>query len=89
MEPLGLVFKSEGKNKGRYSHRGELMLVHRCLNCGQISYNRLAADDDPRVVWQLYERSLSLPPQGSLPPDRPLAGPDDKQEVNNQLFGKQ
>ncbi len=39
------------------------MLVHHCQECGALSINRIAADDDNERLWELYRRSLhSLPP---------------------------
>lgn len=36
------------------------MLIHRCTGCGKHSINRIAADDDPQAVYQLFHRSLDL-----------------------------
>jgi hypothetical protein len=60
MAPIGLAFKRLRK---KYTPRqpGELMLVHRCADCGAVSYNRLAADDLPPTVWKVYQTSLSNP----------------------------
>ena len=59
MQPLGLTVKHTFK---RYNMEksGELMLVHRCTGCGKYSINRIAADDDPQVVYQLFRCSLDL-----------------------------
>lgn len=58
MHPIGLAFKRE---KNRYApSQGELMVVHQCLECGKVSLNRCAADDDPDRILILLERSSSL-----------------------------
>ena len=62
MEPIGLTLKKEGLNQYGEERRGELMLVHKCCNeeCGKISINRLAGDDDVQAIMDVYENSLSL-----------------------------
>ena len=37
---------------------GEPMVVHRCLGCGFVRHNRVAADDSPFVLEQLEEIEL-------------------------------
>jgi len=49
MQPVGLSRKP-GRNKYASRHSGELLLVHLCVDCGRVSFNRLAADDDPEHV---------------------------------------
>ncbi len=39
---------------------GELMLIHRCNECGKLSINRIAADDLVERIMELYHRSLCL-----------------------------
>lgn len=55
MHPVGLTLKRTHKKYGL--ERGELMLVHFCLECRALSINRIAADDDVERLWALYERS--------------------------------
>jgi hypothetical protein len=43
MKPIGLTLKKDG----------ELMVVHLCLNCGKISCNRIAGDDNSYSIVQL------------------------------------
>ncbi len=50
MAPVGLTVK-RSRDKYANNGQGELMLVHRCTACGDLSINRIAADDDP--VWLL------------------------------------
>src|SRR5512133_284875 len=59
MQPLGLTVKHTLKRYGS-EKGGELMLIHRCTGCGKYSINRIAADDDPQAVYQLFHRSLEL-----------------------------
>jgi hypothetical protein len=80
MQPVALTTK-RGRNK--YARgRGELMLVHRCMDCWGVSINRIAADDDAATLLEVFRASLKLPartrglflesgidilPEGSLP----------------------
>lgn len=59
MQPIGLTVKRR-RNKYREEMFGELMLVHRCNDCGKLSINRLAADDQVDRLMELYQTSLSL-----------------------------
>jgi hypothetical protein len=60
MKPIGLTMKS-GRNKYRLGNRGELMLVHECIECGALSINRIAADDDPGAILAVFQASLVNP----------------------------
>ena len=57
MLPVGLTIKATNK---RYPCQGELMLVHRCTDCGAVSINRLAADDLAEQVYRVYVRSWDM-----------------------------
>lgn len=61
MEPVGLAFKRRHK---RYAGElpGELMLVHHCTGCGALSINRIAADDGPAALWEVFDASLAQAP---------------------------
>ena len=59
MRPIGLTLK-KGRNKYQREPRGELMLVHECLECKALSINRIAADDDSETVMAVFEESLKL-----------------------------
>lgn len=59
MHPVGLSRKQTRK-KYTSAHPGELMLIHFCSDCAGVSINRLAADDDPEKVLQIFEHSLQL-----------------------------
>src|SRR5512141_599754 len=57
MKPIGLTMKN-GRNKYRLEKRGELMLIHQCIECGALSINRIAADDDPSIIVDVFQKSL-------------------------------
>jgi hypothetical protein len=57
MKPIGLTMKN-GRNKYRREQRGELMLIHQCIECGSLSINRIAADDDPSTILAIFRTSL-------------------------------
>lgn len=61
MQPVGLTLKRTNKKYGKDS-QGELMLIHRCVECGKLSANRIAADDINALVLETFERSLHLDP---------------------------
>lgn len=50
MKPVGLTSKTSAGSKS-----GELMIVHRCIGCGKLSLNRIAADDLPSVLLELLD----------------------------------
>ena len=59
MRPLALTTK---RSRNKYSPgRGELMLVHLCTDCGNVSINRVAADDDEQTLLEVFDASLALP----------------------------
>jgi hypothetical protein len=58
MRPVGLTIKTTRKKYG--TGHGELMLIHACEECNAISINRIAADDDPHGVVNVFEGSLCL-----------------------------
>lgn len=60
MKPVGLTLKM-GRNKYQRESRGELMLVHECLDCGDLSINRIAADDDSSTILAVFQASLGSP----------------------------
>jgi len=57
MKPIGLTMK-KSRNKYRLGERGELMLVHECTECGTLSINRIAADDDPENIQTIFQDSF-------------------------------
>lgn len=58
MKPIGLTTKMS-RNKYRLDGRGELMLVHQCIECGALSINRIAADDDATTILAIFRESLA------------------------------
>jgi len=56
MRPIGLTMK-KGRNKYRLDLGGELMLIHVCQDCGSLSLNRIAADDDRDSILEVFRRS--------------------------------
>lgn len=57
MKPIALTMK-HSRNKYRLDQRGELMLVHQCTECGNLSINRIAADDDISTIMTVFQDSL-------------------------------
>ena len=57
MRPIGLTLKI-GRNKYRRESDGELMLIHQCVDCGALSINRIAADDDAATILEIFQSSL-------------------------------
>lgn len=90
MKPIGLTMK-KGRNKYRLESRGELMLIHECIECRVISINRIAADDDAETVIAVFRESLTVHHQimimcnlyGILP-----LNADDIKMVTAQLYGQ-
>lgn len=35
------------------------MLVHQCIECGTLSINRIAADDDPSNIIEVFQASIN------------------------------
>ncbi len=59
MKPIGLTMK-KSRNKYQPEVRGELMLIHECVECKTLSINRIAADDDSEMVMAVFQESLAL-----------------------------
>jgi hypothetical protein len=59
MKPIGLTLKM-GRNKYQREACGELMLIHQCTDCTTLSINRIAADDDPGRIMEIFQESLQL-----------------------------
>jgi hypothetical protein len=57
MKPIGLTMK-KSRNKYRLNTGGELMLVHECIDCGTLSINRIAADDVPESILEVFHEFL-------------------------------
>ncbi len=64
MQPVGLAQKQK---QNKYSLQiGEVMLIYVCEDCGEISTNRIAADDRAEVIWNVFELSGYLSSCGCL-----------------------
>jgi hypothetical protein len=59
MRPLGLTLK-RSRNKYASTASGELMLVHECTDCQHLSINRIAADDVPETLIEVFQDSRVL-----------------------------
>lgn len=57
MKPIGLTMKLS-RNKYRRESRGELMLIHQCVECNALSINRIAADDDSYAILAIFQASV-------------------------------
>jgi hypothetical protein len=60
MKPIALAFKNYEVNPFTGRGNGELMIVHHCLSCDQISPNRIAGDDNEYKILSILEESFSL-----------------------------
>jgi len=53
MHPVGLALK---RDNNKYAiDTGELMVIHLCEECGQVSANRIAADDYAETLLAVFE----------------------------------
>lgn len=52
MEPIGVWVRKNG----------EWAIIHRCKQCGHISSNRVAADDNPMKLMSIAMKPLTCPP---------------------------
>jgi len=89
MRPVALTSK-RSRNKYR-SGRGELMLVHQCTDCGGVSINRIAADDDAGTLLEVFNASLSLPTRTQnllLESEIDVLPPGSLPILQFQLFGR-
>jgi hypothetical protein len=89
MQPVGLTFKQIGKRYGEA--KGELMIVHCCKECGKLSINRIAADDDRETMLVIFMLSEQLDPRVRADMDTAGIQPittADLPRVYAQLFGK-
>lgn len=91
MQPIGLTIKHTFK-KYHGEEQGELMLIHRCTGCGKLSINRIAADDDPYLIYRTFQAAFEMDAtglnaiknEGILP-----LGSSDSPTVLARLFGWQ
>lgn len=91
MEPIGLTFKQEGVDKYGQTRQGELMVIHRCTKDQETTINRLAADDNPKIIMDIFEKSqgLDLDTKQKLTQQGiELLGKSAIQQIKTQLFRK-
>jgi hypothetical protein len=62
MKPIGLTLKQMCKKYARTRH-GEMMIIHLCTDCGGLSINRIAADDDAKTIMETFENSFRMDTQ--------------------------
>ena len=88
MKPVGLTLKM-GRNKYQRDARGELMMVHECVECGALSINRIAADDDPSNILAVFESSIESPVHARCEAQgiRTLKA-GDLHAIQRQMFGR-
>lgn len=60
MQPIALAFKNYKVNLFTGKGNGEVMIIHQCLNCGKISPNRIAGDDNEYQVISILNESINL-----------------------------
>lgn len=58
MKPIGITFKSLKKDKYGKERIGEIMIVHKCSQCGVISNNRIAGDDSVEEILKIAKATL-------------------------------
>jgi len=89
MEPIGLTFKHERIDKYGKQKQGELIIVHICTKCGKININRIAGDDDEKIILSLLNQTdVSKEALASLKALKiDILGKQENSQVQKQLFG--
>ena len=91
MKPIGLTFKHEGVDKYGRLRKGELMLIHECVNCGKICLNRIAGVDNTEAILKIFEESQGLSSEKRRRLEHSgieALSKENREEVFTQLFGK-
>jgi hypothetical protein len=91
MKPIGLTFKEEGVDKYGRKKQGELMIIHRCDKCQDISINRIAGDDDEKTILEIFKNSINLSPdlkEKIQSENIKMLDKNNEPEIMIQLFGK-
>ncbi|MDO9085001.1 MAG: RNHCP domain-containing protein [Anaerolineaceae bacterium] len=89
MRPIGLSWKRTRNKYG--SSLGELMIIHYCEGCGSLSINRIAADDDPDLIVNLFYATVELKSELRLLLDKARMLPLEKDQYLQMkacLYGK-
>jgi hypothetical protein len=88
MQPIALTSK---RSRNKYSRGpGELMIVHQCTDCYDISINRIAADDVADTLMEVFNASISLPARTRnllLESEIEILSPENLPVLQLQLFG--
>ena len=86
MQPVALTIKKTRKKYG--SGKGEIMLIHQCVDCGTLSINRIAADDDAATILDIFRSSIEYPIHALCEGNgiAPLRSTD-SDALHRQLFG--
>lgn len=89
MRPIGLTTKHT-RNKYARERDGELMLIHRCSGCDVIVINRIAGDDSPATLLEIFDDSCT--PSIELKEELESTGvsiliANDRDLVQRRLFG--
>ena len=87
MAPVGLTLKRSRDKYARW-RGGEVMLVHRCIHCGEIAINRIAADDDPAKILDLIKEDRRGFVKIFRDQEIELLNPTDHETVLTGLFGE-
>ena len=67
------------------------MLIHECSECGALSINRIAADDDPESIMEAFNNSLLYGNQIRMRCEQneiALLNAEDAEIVFAQLYGQ-
>ena len=67
------------------------MLIHECSECGELSINRIAADDDPESIIEAFNNSLLYGYQIRMRCEQneiALLNAEDAEIVFAQLYGQ-
>ncbi len=66
------------------------MLIHECMECGSLSINRIAADDDSESILEVFNTSLKNSSQVRTRSEADgiiMLDIEDGELVRSQLFG--
>jgi len=88
MRPIGLTLKW---TPNKYRESSEVMLVHRCLQCGKLSINRIAADDFQERILEVFSQVKWMDSGTRQELDRAeirLLEPKDLSVLETRLLGK-
>ena len=67
------------------------MLIHECMECGSLSINRIAADDDSGSILDIFNTSLQNSAQFRTRGEADgiiMLNAEDDESVRSQLFGQ-